>query len=140
MMNVEEEVERTTVAKRNWLCGLLSPIVCRHSCLCVFVFCLSHVAWGGELSGSPGSIVDTSRGNELEGGRKLNANQTCLDDQAFVDADGYTCLGWVGYNCTITNFVFYGYTGVQGQDIIDECPVSCNVCDEVRDGDRNKWK
>ena len=47
----------------------------------------------------------------------------CTDNPNFVDATGYACSGWTGYDCSTATS--YGYTAYQVALLQANCPVSC---------------
>ncbi|MCU0665442.1 MAG: hypothetical protein MUC50_24350, partial [Myxococcota bacterium] len=55
------------------------------------------------------------------------AGATCADNSSFVDAQGYRCADWVGYDCTQA-VEKYSYTSAQESSILANCPKSCNKC------------
>ncbi|MCU0660756.1 MAG: hypothetical protein MUC50_00335 [Myxococcota bacterium] len=57
---------------------------------------------------------------------------TCADNASFVDAQGYKCSGWVGYNCTRAA-EDYGYTAAQEAAILANCKKTCNQCSTTTD-------
>jgi hypothetical protein len=48
-----------------------------------------------------------------------------------VDEVGYTCSNHVGYDCTAKNKYInsFGYTPEGWKKVLDNCPVSCSLCD-----------
>jgi hypothetical protein len=56
-----------------------------------------------------------------------NGDVTCVDNASFVDAQGYKCSGWVGYDCTRAS-EDYGYTAAQEASILANCKKTCNQC------------
>jgi hypothetical protein len=51
----------------------------------------------------------------------------CDDNGAFIDAQGYRCSEWLGYDCAKA-VLYYGYTEAQEVQIKDNCKKSCNLC------------
>ncbi len=49
------------------------------------------------------------------------------DESGYRDAQGYTCAGWKGYDCSQAAEK-YGYTAAQENDILARCSASCRVC------------
>jgi hypothetical protein len=53
----------------------------------------------------------------------------CHDTLGFVDEQGFTCSGWVGFDCDKAHWK-YRYTRVGREELFENCPFSCNTCDE----------
>ncbi len=51
----------------------------------------------------------------------------CVDDASFVDAQGYDCDGWDGYDCDDAT-ARYGYSQREEDAIVASCPRTCGVC------------
>jgi len=51
----------------------------------------------------------------------------CTDVSGFVDAQGYRCSAWVGYNCRRA-VEDYNYTQAQENAILANCRASCGEC------------
>lgn len=58
----------------------------------------------------------------------------CRDTPGYRDAQGYRCDEWVGYDCTRA-VEDWGYSQAQEDDIIENCPVSCDLCEDDDDDD-----
>ena len=53
---------------------------------------------------------------------------TCTDTAGFVDAQGYACSDWVGYDCNRAQ-EDWNYTAVQETAIKNNCKKSCSLCE-----------
>jgi len=50
----------------------------------------------------------------------------CTDTAGFVDAQGYRCSAWVGYDCTTAER--WGYTQTQESNLVANCRATCGKC------------
>ena len=64
-------------------------------------------------------------------GQSSPSASSCVDTEEYVDELGYTCDINVGDDCTDKHtFVNkYGFTPEGWEDLLRNCPVSCNICD-----------
>ncbi len=54
---------------------------------------------------------------------------SCVDNEDFVDAQGYSCSGSKYVNCFVQDmFTRMGYSRDEWQDIVQNCPASCRFC------------
>jgi hypothetical protein len=54
---------------------------------------------------------------------------SCVDNENFVDAQGYSCSGNKDANCLAEDmFTRLGYSRDEWQDIVQNCPASCRLC------------
>lgn len=84
-----------------------------------YVLVRSYYSWGdGDYDLN---IIDTAA--EAGGG----GAETCVDDGSFVDAYGYDCDDWDGYNCYNARET-WGYSQSEEDDVLDGCPLTCGVC------------
>jgi hypothetical protein len=52
------------------------------------------------------------------------------DTPEFVDALGYACTSWVGYDCAnVEQGVLWGYTKTEFAAVGESCPLSCDMCE-----------
>ena len=51
----------------------------------------------------------------------------CKDDSTFVDAQGFACTAWLGYDCA--DSAEWGYGAEEEATIFAACPVTCGNCD-----------
>ncbi len=63
---------------------------------------------------------DTCVSQEQDGG-------ICADVMGFVDADGYKCMDWKGYDCTRAKEED-GYTDAEEASLIENCAKTCGTC------------
>ena len=56
----------------------------------------------------------------------------CVDSAGFIDARGYRCTDWVGYNCDTAES--HGYSFADAQAIVSMCPATCNRCEGSTSG------
>ncbi len=52
-----------------------------------------------------------------------------VDTERYLDAQGYTCADWRGYDCTQAA-ALYGYTAAEEMSILGNCGSSCKICPE----------
>ena len=48
----------------------------------------------------------------------------CTDDSSFIDAKGWGCAAWCGYDCS----EYDTYTAAELTAVQTNCPLSCNLC------------
>lgn len=63
----------------------------------------------------------------------------CTDNPDYVDAQGYSCLDWIGYECD--RATDWGYTAQEESEIKSNCARACKLCSGISDacpGDPNK--
>jgi hypothetical protein len=54
---------------------------------------------------------------------------SCVDNEDFVDAQGYSCTGHKDFNCLAEEtFTHWGYLRAEWQDVVQNCPASCRLC------------
>jgi len=56
----------------------------------------------------------------------------CIDNNKFKDTKSLTCEKWKRYNCNMASS-YWSYTKEQQDDIIKNCPLSCDICQENDD-------
>jgi hypothetical protein len=57
------------------------------------------------------------------------SQRSCVDNEDFVDAQGYSCIGTKDVNCLAEDmFTRLGYSRDEWQDIVQNCPASCRLC------------
>eukprot|EP00041_Stephanoeca_diplocostata_P009059 m.137924 g.137924 ORF g.137924 m.137924 type:complete len:297 (+) comp17587_c0_seq4:262-1152(+) len=55
------------------------------------------------------------------------AESRCKDDALFVDDQGYKCVHWRAYNCSLAHS-FYGYSAREETRLQSACPEACESC------------
>ena len=86
------------------------------------------------VSDSSSSVVLNAQGASADGGNDWQqegivfyfAAGTCTDDDSFVDAQGYDCDGWFGYDCA--DSLSWGFTAEEEAAIFSACPATCGIC------------
>jgi V8-like Glu-specific endopeptidase len=68
------------------------------------------------------SWIESKATGDLGGG----GDASCADKTNFVDAHGFRCSDWVGYDCTAAEQ--WNYTQAQENDLIANCRATCNQC------------
>jgi hypothetical protein len=54
---------------------------------------------------------------------------SCVDNEDFIDPQGYSCSDNKDVNCLAEEtFTRWGYSRVEWQDIVQNCPTSCRLC------------
>ena len=49
----------------------------------------------------------------------------CMDDSTFIDANGFYCVGWRGYDCSSS---WPSYSEDEISAVQSACPLACNLC------------
>ena len=57
----------------------------------------------------------------------ISSLESCTDNASYVDADGYACEDWVGYDCH-TAVADWGYSEAEVAELLRNCPQSCELC------------
>jgi len=60
----------------------------------------------------------------------MNNLGDCADDLSFIDALGFSCSSWSGYDCSS----YFGYSEEELQAVQSACSNSCNVCNQRLEG------
>jgi hypothetical protein len=57
---------------------------------------------------------------------------SCEDTVGYVDSKGYSCSSYIGQDCLNDKMLFtlWGYSSDEWQDIMNNCLVSCGLCQE----------
>jgi len=85
--------------------------------------CLARTADGGQFEPTPliagfdAIVPSVPRAPDGE----------CADDPAFIDANGYDCTGWVGFDC-LAAVSTYAYTPAAMDALLGACPAACDYC------------